>query len=784
MHLGRLILVLLLISKNITHICRIFKMKILHVLCILIILFSLNLFSQQRTPQNHSRGMLHQTVFNTGEVGRAYDGGNTGMIDGYSSMEWPPNSTITIDRTKYAGQHNSMGGGFWIAGTRAGIRWTDPCGAVAAASNGTTVPVAGVYCNPGSIVKTENYPLLSNGKVNLAYNPNEAEEIITSDWTTIGLNVAVKRISRAWSYPGYNSFIIYEYDVVNNDTLNYTDAFIGWGYGFTPSMFGYQRQYNEWNESVDMRQRDMYARFDFKRWMSYNHDRTGKPEANTSFFDTWSQAGDRGGLNSPQAVGIFPLYYDTTSLALKGQTNYTKSSDSNYVWDSHLHLKQPFTLRYENRNVDITKIITYTDVVTRKTGPLGGSTDSISYNSGAESPEITKNWVYWKGRAKPSWTLGWKQPMFHTYVFGPYTLKPGVHVKFALAEVVGYGAGVASDSVYYDLGGGIETAGSTSINGCHKIPSWYNEQSFATAGSPIPIMGSTYLQNHPLPWYVTSGVVSIRDVADRAIQMYRGAPSVVKYDSIQYEPLLSPATGKYDAVSIPVPAPIFYVENTRQAANKITWSAGAEQFTNPKLHAPFHHYEVYRALSALGQWELMDTVYVRDPRFNKWRAADSLARAIFGVDSIYVTYDNYSNISEDVYYAILSVDILGGKSGFTNIVGHNTQAPAMLSLEKVYVVPNPLIVTNGIARGSSASGEFTDKIGFFGLTKKCTIKVFSYSGALVQTFEHDTPPTAGYSQEWFQISRNNQMIASGVYFFVVQDAATGKRVTGKFVIIH
>jgi hypothetical protein len=52
----------------------------------------------------------------------------------------------------------------------------------------------------------------------------------------------------------------------------------------------------------------------------------------------------------------------------------------------------------------------------------------------------------------------------------------------------------------------------------------------------------------------------------------------------------------------------------------------------------------------------------------------------------------------------------------------------------------------------------------------------------VQTLDHDA---AEYSNvTWFQISRNQQMIASGVYFFVVEDLDSGKRVKGKFVIIH
>ena len=65
------------------------------------------------------------------------------------------------------------------------------------------------------------------------------------------------------------------------------------------------------------------------------------------------------------------------------------------------------------------------------------------------------------------------------------------------------------------------------------------------------------------------------------------------------------------------------------------------------------------------------------------------------------------------------------QSGITNLTGHTTQAPAAAALTKVYVVPNPLIVTNGIRGGSSNNGEFTDRIAFYGLTKKCTIRIFS-----------------------------------------------------------
>ena len=716
--------------------------------------------AQDRSAQKHSRGLLHQTVFNTGELGRAFDRGDAGMAPGASSMEYPPNSRVTIERKEYRGSHNSFGGGLYISGFKGSTYQIAACGAVTTAGNGQAVPVTGVYVDPGSITRTENYPVLANGDLNPSYNPNEAEEIITATWTTRTLKTRVTRTSRAWSIPGYNMFIIYEYDIVNIDTVDYTDAFVGWGYGFSPSMFGLERTFNRWAEG-DLRRKDMYARYDLSRWLSYNHDRNGKPD--TTYFNLWSQPGDRGGLTSPQAVGIMPLHIDYDNLAVKGQTNYPKTADSNYVWDANNKLKQPYTNRYENANIDIAKVQTWLDITARKTSPFNGATDSTGFVTKYHNPSL---WSYWKGRTKPSWTLGWSQPGAHGYVFGPYKMPKGVHLKFALAEVVGYGPGVAADSVYSDLGG---SSGTESSLGFHKVPSWTKEMSYPEVGTSPAVIGSNYLQNHPLPWYVDPSVVSIRDAADRAIQMYTGN-ALVKWDSLQFDPTTTAAGGAYNTINVPIPAPVITVGNTNAAVNRITWKPSVETFANPKLRAPFSHYLAYRAVSALGPWTKIDSIGKHDPRYFR--------------DSVYVLYDRESNIGEDVYYIVYSVDTLGLKSGITNLTGHTTQAPAALQLGKVYVVPNPLIVTNGIRSGSSLNGEFTDRIAFYGLTKKCTIRIFSYSGQLVRTLEHDTPETEGYSHEWFQITRNNQILASGVYFFTVDDAATGKRATGKFVIIH
>jgi hypothetical protein len=731
--------------------------------------------AQNRSYEVHTRSMVHQTIFNTGELGRAYNAG--GSIDaGQPSLEWPPNSATIIDRTTYPGQHNSFGSGVWFAASRSGSRYYSYCGAVST-SGGDPVTVEGMYSSPISIERRENYPILANGNVNLAYNPDEAEEIIVSKWQLLSsgsaYGVTVTRTSRAWSFPGYDGFIIYEYEFENTSPDTLKDVHVVFTNSFAPSMFGFMKQYNRWAEA-DYRGQppngtgNTFSRMDVKRWMTYTHDRDGKPEANSSYFRQWSQPGDRGGLNSPQAVGLVVLYYDSTHLAHRRETAqvWTSTADTIASWDDNGHLKQPYLYRFENGNLaPASKTQSWLDpTVFRKTGPAQGVNDSAYYRN-ADA-------YYWMGRAKAATNLSWWQPVNRALGFYPYRIPPGQSIRFATAEVVGYGAGVRGDRVYRDAGGvtrdGIDVPANPNKLYFNPVPSFYDTLQYPYLG-PLPYMGSSYLSNHPLPWYVTPGAVSVRDVADRAIQIYSGAP-LVKHDSVQYEPLAMAAQnghGVYNTISIPVPSPVIRVDNTIAAVNKISWGPQVESFTSPRLHAPLHYYKAYKSGDPLGPWILMDSIGIRDPRY--WR------------DTAYVMYDTSSNIGEYYNYAVVSVDTLGGQSGLlsSSVLLHETRAPAAKFLGKVYVGPNPLIVTNGIVT-SDALGEPTDRLQFFGLTEHCTIRIFSYSGQLINTIRHDAD---SFTNPWYQVSRNSQVIASGVYFFVVNDDG-GAQSRGKFVIIH
>jgi len=91
-------------------------------------------------------------------------------------------------------------------------------------------------------------------------------------------------------------------------------------------------------------------------------------------------------------------------------------------------------------------------------------------------------------------------------------------------------------------------------------------------------------------------------------------------------------------------------------------------------------------------------------------------------------------------------------------------------------VPNPFVVSSGF--GGEVESQL--RIGFYGLPARATIKIYSFSGQLVAPIEHDDPT---YSVAYFQVTRNNQRLASGVYFYVVT-TPEGEVARGKFVIIR
>ncbi len=748
--------------------------------CLLCLLGSIAFGQMSRDTLVHRRGMLHQTVYNTGELGRKYVTSNAGTELGVPSFEWPGNSATIVDTKQYTGQSNSYGGGVQIAADR--IDSTERLYAICGGM--IDAVVENVNSFPLSQQRIENYPVLADGSLNPGYNPDEAEEIIISKWAT-PVGVTITRTSRAWSFPDYDDFIIYEYEFENTGDLKgdgitpprpvrLKDLLINFSHGMTGGKFGYERVSNSWAPAV-VEKKDYNAHFDPKRWLQYGLHRTGNPEP--TYFAEWAPTGKNGGgLLSPQSPGYMCLYYDTLHLVHKGDgTRVNLGSDTTVSWDANLQVKQPYYQRLETSQQTVTaKIIpNMLDIAQiRKVGAYSTSTsNAIFTNYGQDS-------LYWLGRASFNWRQSTYFAIGNCMGFGPYNLDPGEKVHITIAEVCGYGAARKEETAagLKDIGGGngqtstggwiAEAASPPELYTFYKVMNYWEPkaQNELNPNSVNTIIyGNNYLSNFPLPDYVNSNVVTVREVADRAIQTYTG-DSLVNHNSIQYKPENYQAHGVY-ALPIPIPAPVITVENTVVGENKILWGPQVESFTTPRLQGTFDHYELYKASHPLGPWIKLATVSKGDP--------------LFFQNGNYSFIDKNTRVGDFFYYSVLSVDDKGNKSGRTNMTLHESSIGATLTLGQVFVAPNPLIVKSGYT-GESVGGDINYQVRFYNLPKTCTITVYSYSGQLIQTIQHDVDKI---QHPWFQITRNNQLIASGVYFYVVS-APDGSHCHGKFVIIN
>ena len=760
----------------------------------------------QRRFEIHSRGMLHETVFNTGEIGRAYHQGGAGNATDVPMMEWPGNSAVTIDDINYDGKHYTNGGGVYIS-----AQLPDSTERVHALSGGVGASqpdvTVGRWSFPLTITRRENFPILEDGTINPSYDPNEAEEIIVASWAT-PVGITVKRTSRAWSFPDYDDLIVYEYEFEytgdrNGDTIPdtdqpITDVTIAFSYGLAPNLFGNLRTYGSWTDD-EYQDNDQRGRFDPLRFMNYTYHQTGLPDP--VYYDEWGATGENGGgLNAPGTPGYMMLHFDTEHLSTidSGTLADVSQSDSAIVWTEAygggVKIKQPWFVRQETSNMRASKLQAYLRVDTRKNAPLREAS-IIPPEGGVDDPAYQHFLDYWVGAGR----YNFRQTRWATgriTVFGPYRFEVGETARFALAEVIGFGA-VRQEEAYLppgertspeqdhylvDWGGSCgEDCGEDGSRGFFPIASYADTVRYGgnpvfpaifpygpgtDEGTVIKRHGSPYLSEYPLPDYVNSDVVTIREVADRAYFAYTGR----EFSAPEYNrPELNPQAGVYD-IPIPVPAPALTVASDERARNVLYWSDAPERFTAPRLQGSFDHYEVARSAHPAGPWETIATVSPGDPAFIH------TGEYSFVPDGDYVVVDPEPTVGETVYYSVVSVDENGRKSGRTNVTEFETQLGAVTELGDVHVVPNPFVVNSGFGGASESSL----RIGFYGLPAQATIRIYSFAGQLVETIEHDSPT---YSVAYLQETRNNQRLASGVYFYVVT-TPEGESTRGKFVIIR
>jgi hypothetical protein len=151
-----------------------------------------------------------------------------------------------------------------------------------------------------------------------------------------------------------------------------------------------------------------------------------------------------------------------------------------------------------------------------------------------------------------------------------------------------------------------------------------------------------------------------------------------------------------------------------------------------------------------------------------------------------VTAFDYGSPEEDMLPLESSVTV-GAKVTYALSSADDVMAQDL----KVFVYPNPYR-SDGNYRDDGFEGRMeSDRpddrvraIHFANLPPKCTISIYTLDGDLIREVEHDCDagdPSASHDT-WNLISRNTQMVTSGLYYWVVE-SEDGEAQVGKLVII-
>jgi len=121
----------------------------------------------------------------------------------------------------------------------------------------------------------------------------------------------------------------------------------------------------------------------------------------------------------------------------------------------------------------------------------------------------------------------------------------------------------------------------------------------------------------------------------------------------------------------------------------------------------------------------------------------------------------------------------------SNVITFTTSGPSVrresVDISKVKVVPNPYYI-----RADWDQDKYSNHVMFTNLPDKCTIRIFTISGILIQTIEHDAnsgdADAMGGAHNWNLQNLEALKISSGLYIFQV-DSEFGEYV-GKFAVVR
>jgi hypothetical protein len=227
----------------------------------------------------------------------------------------------------------------------------------------------------------------------------------------------------------------------------------------------------------------------------------------------------------------------------------------------------------------------------------------------------------------------------------------------------------------------------------------------------------------------------------------------------------------YQVAAVPPPSPeidIYSLPSNQTIA--LTWSPVEDNWVNPiSGKSDFREYKIYRSdRSFIGPFTMIRRI---DPK----RSTDR-TRFYNSENNKWVFEDQTISLGAGYFYAVTSLDSAGKESWLTNrneTAITATRSPSANTLN-VKVFPNPFKEVSGFP--TSGTENF---IVFSNLPAVCTIRIYTTSGELVRTLEHDNPNSG--EEVWDQLTDARQRTSPGIYFYTV-DSGVGTA-QGTLIII-
>ena len=106
---------------------------------------------------------------------------------------------------------------------------------------------------------------------------------------------------------------------------------------------------------------------------------------------------------------------------------------------------------------------------------------------------------------------------------------------------------------------------------------------------------------------------------------------------------------------------------------------------------------------------------------------------------------------------------------------------AKTEMDRIAVVPNPYTGAASWEPATSTVGRGERRLYFIHLPNECTIRIYTLSGKLVQTLDHNSVISDG-QESWDMVSKDGMDIAYGIYVYHVDAPGVGEKI-GRFAVI-